>query len=147
MSKKLQAAALEQAAQKRNVFQVRVEEGVQVEDMVVPQFWSHVAKRFTMFDRIEAVSKSGEFWAEFVVLRRTDTAAKVKLVNFVDLTQEDYSDLNNVLASEYFVQFLGESEWCVVQRGLKGNTVVLKNLPTEKEAEKARVNHLRALAA
>lgn len=136
-----------QAVQKNNHWQIRVEAGVTVDDIVHPHFWRHVAKKFTDFDVIDVVAKDNSYLAELRVLRHTDLACKVVLTNFIDLTQIDYSDLAATINNEYFVKFQGAEEWCVMRKTDKGTDMVLKGFASEKEAERQKALHIKAIAA
>lgn len=145
--KKLSYANLHRLEQKINQHFMYAEDGVTPDDIVHPHFWSHVAKKLHPYDLIHVVAKDNSFTAVFQVIRKTDTAAKVVMKDYTDLSTLDYSDLAGSLTNDYFVKFMGAKEWCVIRKGERGNDVILEGFPTEKEAEKQRLLHIKALAA
>lgn len=145
--KTLSQSSIFQSDQKNNRWQIRVDAGVTIEDLIHPHFWKHVAKKFTDYDLIDVISKDNSYIAELRVLRHTDMAVKTVLTNFIDLTKIDYSDLASTMQSDYYVKFMGADEWCVMRKTATGADAVLKGFPSEREAEKQRALHIKAIAA
>lgn len=145
--KTLPMADLQRMEQRINQHIIYVAEGTTPDDIIHPQFWKHTAKKLNPYDLVHVIAKDGTFTALFQVIRRTDTAARVVMKDYTDLTNLDYSDLTTTLNTDYFVKFMGSDEWCVLRKGPNGNDIVLKGFPSEKEAERQKSLHVKAIAA
>lgn len=67
----------------RNFWHVTTPEDVAVEDIVKPEFWSHVTRQLKPLDRIEVVAETGTFFADLLVERVSTTGVHVTLLNAV----------------------------------------------------------------
>lgn len=86
---KLNHTRMKEAGYVRTLWVVTVEQGVTRDDMMKPEFWSHVSMQFSPYDRIEARCDDGTFFAEYLVLACERTYAKLKELSFVGLTSKD----------------------------------------------------------
>lgn len=71
----------------RTIFAVKPEFGVTVEDMLKPEYWTHVAQQLRPLCRIEAVAEDGSWFAEFMVISTSKLAANVSLMRHVLLSE------------------------------------------------------------
>ena len=75
------------AEQKRIVWHAEPAEGVTIQDMLKPVYWTHVAVKLTKGARIEAVSEDGTWFAEFYVKSANKIEAYVILMREVTLSK------------------------------------------------------------
>jgi hypothetical protein len=75
------------AAYVRNIFSATPEIGTKYEDVLKPEYWSHVAASFHPTDRIEVLSEDGSWFAELFVVSCGRNWAKVCPLRFVELSE------------------------------------------------------------
>lgn len=76
------------ASYKRNVWNVILPYEVPFDDVLLPGFWSHVAMKLRVMDRIEIYREDGTEFAELLVTLTDRVSAKVIVLNRVSLTHE-----------------------------------------------------------
>jgi hypothetical protein len=89
-------AAVKRAEFKRSVYYATIPDGVGVDDIVNSDYWVHLAPRLEQWDRIEAISDTGDFFAELLVFKvmqhsegtRTIRTPKVIVLSSHDLSKE-----------------------------------------------------------
>ena len=64
----------------RQSFRATPAAGTTVEDLLVPEYWTHVAKKFNPHDVIEVVPEDGSFFARLFVVDNANLWARVKLL-------------------------------------------------------------------
>lgn len=101
---------LEESTYARTIWCVKPEIKVTVEDMLVPGFWAHVAKRFKAGDHIEAVPDDRHYFAEFFVLAASDNWAKLVLLRETTLIKDDVE----TSTEGPIVKWGGRDKWRVI---------------------------------
>ena len=86
---KLTNARIKEAGYDRNLWVITTEMGVTRKDLLKPDYWSHVAMQLRPYDRIEARTDDGVYFAEYLVLASDRTFAKVKELSWHSLTSKD----------------------------------------------------------
>jgi hypothetical protein len=71
----------------RQQWMVNAEEGTTVEDVLDPQYWSHMAAQLQPYDRIDVLLETGEWLLELLVINRGRNWAQVHLLHKYDLEQ------------------------------------------------------------
>lgn len=113
-----------------------VPEGVEIEDIVKPEFWSHMAAYMKPYDRLEVRQEDGSWIAELVVLMTDRTWAKVQVLNKYDLQAESVA---GQAEKKHEVQWKGPHlKWCVVRLVDKS---VLKDGMDKNEAFRWMTEH------
>jgi hypothetical protein len=74
---------------KNNDHTVTVEHGVELDDILRPQFWSHIAHNFKIYDEVVVLHDEGLWYMKLLVLSCGRTWAKMKLLSKIDLTSAD----------------------------------------------------------
>lgn len=92
-ARKLMPPRMKLAEFARSVFQVRPELGTTVEDILAPEFWTHVAGQLQPRARIEVETEDMAWWAELYVvavepLPGNKFHARVVPLRMIDLTAE-----------------------------------------------------------
>ena len=133
--------ALGLAEQKRQDWVLDVPEEHTTEDLCDPAYWSHVAARFQMFDRIEARSDTCKWVAELMVVQAGRNWARVKLIVVHDTTAT-----KGVPSTEpkHAVRLRGPKKWSIVR--IKDNVVIQENIATEVDAMAALQQYEHTLA-
>ncbi len=89
-------AAVKRAEFKRTVYYATIPDGVSIDDISGSDYWVHLAPRLEQWDRIEAISETGDFFAELLVFKvmqhsegsRTIRTPKVIVLTNIDLSKE-----------------------------------------------------------
>jgi hypothetical protein len=90
-----------------------IEADVTVDEILVPEFWAHMAAQLKPYDHIEARAEKGEWVADLVVLGCDRTWAKVALKAKYNLTTKDVS-LSH--AQKHTVEWKGpQHRWGVIR--------------------------------
>lgn len=77
------------AEQRRVVHLVTPPETVSLDEMLRPDFWTHVARKLREGDHIEVQPLGRAFYAELLVLGRSDFDASVAVLRHVDLQSRE----------------------------------------------------------
>lgn len=133
---KIIAPQFKEAEYIRRVWCASPEQGVTVEDMLVPSFWAHVAKQLRAGDRIEVVAKDGAWFAELFVRSASDNGAKVAVLRAVKLTEEVLA----VESEDYEIKYRGNAKWSVVRKSDKA--VLADGQETKEQAAEWLADHL-----
>lgn len=115
-----------------------VPEGVTIEDVQKPEFWSHMAQQIKPYDHIEVRAEDETWIAQLLVLRTDRTWAKVHLLKHYELTGA-IATAN--IESKYEVQWKGpQKKWCVIR---KSDNAIQKENCEKTEAIAWMDNHER----
>jgi hypothetical protein len=129
---KLLQNRLLQAEFTRTVWTATPEPGTTLDEMVVPEYWAHVAKSIKAGDRIEVTSSDKEWFAELFV--RSVAANDVRIyvlrsVNFSEKPAPAAEAADNGLD----IKHRGAAGWSVVRRSDK--QVLFERGATKADAE------------
>lgn len=117
------------------------EPDVTEEEYKNPIFWSHVAPKFTEYDRIEIRPESGEWIAELVVTEVSRSWAKVFQIQRYELTGVTTKKFDR---GEFDVSWGGPHQrWRVIRRA--DNQIMTQQLPNRRAAESWVDNYENAL--
>lgn len=121
----------------------RAEEGMELDTMLAPSFWSHVAGRLKPLDRIEIVPDGGKYYAELMVLVTDAKTARVKTLRYEVLEEVSPEDAES---DSHMIKWRGPAAKFGVVR--KDDGAVLKDgFPTKEDAAAYMREHLKAFAA
>jgi hypothetical protein len=118
----LRTDALREAEYERATWVAKIERAVEFQEVLKPGFWAHHSNKFRPWDKIEARSEDGTWFAELLVLDCSRTWAKVHPLCHVKLSTPDTSQslanmqeaLNEGLKT-YEVKFRGPRGWSVLR--------------------------------
>ena len=126
---------LQQVAFHHNEWCADVEAGIQVERILNPDFWAHVATKLKRGDIIRVIPQDMSWFAELLVAGSTKVAAHVIPLRIQDLTEKKSKiasddDTGNAL---YFTKWRGpRALWCVLRRS--DNAVLAEKLGSKDMA-------------
>lgn len=126
---------IEECSQVRTIWHIKPESSVDVEDLLDPDYWAHVAKQVRAGDRIEAVPEDRHYFAEFFVLGSSTNWVKVVLLRKRDLVKDN----NPIEKDGFVVKFAGQHKWRVEKDG----QVLSKMHDDQASAAKWLSNHLK----
>lgn len=126
---------IEESTYARTVWEVKPEPAAKVEDLLVPEYWAHVAKRMRAGDRIEAIPDDRHYFAEFFVLGAASNWAKLVLLRHTVLIKDNQPMSKN----GYIVKFAGAHKWRVEKDG----SVLSKGHDDQKAAAAWLANHIK----
>lgn len=117
--------------------------GTTLEDVLQPEYWSHVARNLRTGHRVEIFAADGSYWAMLIVRAAGTRDAVVQTLQHVELGPQ--SDIV-VAPSAYEVKWRGPSKkWGVVRR--EDNEVIRDEFAVKEQAAKWMKNHIQSLAA
>lgn len=126
---------IEEAVAARNIWQVKPEIAAEIEDLLDPNYWAHVARRMRAGDRIEAVPDDRHYYAEFFVLAASTNWAKLILIRKVTLIKDNAP----IEKAGYIVKFAGKHKWRVEKDG----EILSKNHDDQKSAAAWLADHIK----
>jgi len=101
----------------RNTFLCTAFERTTPQQMLLPEYWAHVAHQMRPRDRVEAWANDGTWMAEFVVLDASRAWARVQLLNVHHFTTSDQARTQADAMNPYEVTHRGpHSQWSVVRK-------------------------------
>ena len=109
-------------------------------EIVNPKIWVNVASRMEMFDEIRVVDENGSFMARLFVTYASGHNIRLKVLEYHVFEVENVHDAHE----EFSVRNRGVHKWCVMQAD--NAEPIFKGIPTKIEAEKAKIDHMAALA-
>lgn len=65
---------------------LNVPHGTEIEDVVAPEYWAHIAQKMRPYDHVEVRAEDGSWVAQMLVLGCDRNWAKVQVLNKFDLT-------------------------------------------------------------
>jgi hypothetical protein len=140
----LQAIRRTLAEQRRNIWHIEVDAGIEPNEMLAPSYWAHVAREFRQADRIEAHAEDGAWFAEFLVQDAGTNWAKVACLRAVKLETIN-PDRRGVILPGHTVGFGGNfAKWRVVRDVDKH--VLRDKFPSEGDAFAWLSNYAKTVA-
>lgn len=131
------------AEYERQDWVVNAEFGTNIQDVLDPAYWAHVASRFKPYDHIEVRSEDGSWIAKFLVLGCDRTWAKIHLLSEHKLTTTDIS-LSQAI-KKHDAQWRGpEHKWSVIR--LSDKEVIKVKFDSKEEANRWIVEHEKVVA-
>lgn len=138
----LNPARMKECEFERTCYVMTAHEETLPEDLLNPDYWSHVAEKLRPWDKIEARADDGTWYAEFIVLETSRRWAKVCLLFSVALTTKDVS-LSQSAKDEYSVEFKGPMrKWSVIRKS--DSAMIHEGEQTKDGAYQWLANRLKA---
>lgn len=122
-----------------NTFRAVPEHGTKMEEFMQPEFWAHIAAQCKVFDKIEVIPESGEYYAMFVVVSASKTGLRVKPVIRVDLTNSDELAVDKDLDAKWMGP---HAKWCVVRKA--DGAIMYRDMASKEEATLKLAEHISA---
>ena len=137
--KRIEPVRFELAEFGRSVYRAVTPLGDTIEDILQPDYWSHVWKRLRPLHRIEINPDDGSFYAELIVRSVQRNHVVVAAINFVELGEKIELPPE---ASAYRVEHAGPPEKFRVMRG---QDVLRSKIETYEGAVNWLKAHLKSL--
>lgn len=144
--KKLTSSRFRGAEFKRNAWRASPANGETLEDVMKPEYWTHVAAQLRPLDRIEVVPEDMSFFAELLVTKCDRLFAKTVVITHVPLTEEAKPAAKPVPAGngvEYKVEWKGGAKFCVIR---SDGEVISKGHAAKEDAQTALDEYLKQAA-
>lgn len=113
----------------RTVWGAQPEPGTTLEEMLLPEYWAHVAKTIKPGDRIDVTAADGSWFAELFVRGVTPNAVCVAVLREVRFNDSDAPATGGVT-----VKHRGGAGWSVVRD--KDKVVLFEGGATKEDANK-----------
>lgn len=143
MPRQLLPMRLGLAEYKRNTWCVYPENGVTFEEVMNPDFWSHVAKQMKPGDRVEVWAEDGTWWAELLVRDTRALAVLMGVISKIDFKSAREPKKN--AKPPYYVDWKGPHRKFAVVRDAD-NEVIKDGFAVKDDAELYAREHEKALA-
>lgn len=119
--RQLSPAKLKRAEFERQTYRIYPEYPTALEDVLKPEYWSHVGKTLRHYDKIEVVFEDGSVYAELLVMDCGPQWAKVAILSLIDLREakadaETVRESQEVSKAPYKVEWKGPNmKWTVIR--------------------------------
>ena len=117
---------LEQSEYARTIYRITPGPSIKKEDLIDPDYWAHVALGLRPGDHVEAVPEDRHYYAELFVLASAKNWAKVKLMRYVELIEDN----DDSVEEGFDVKWAGRAKW----RVLRGQDVLSEGHDTKPQA-------------
>lgn len=135
---KINETRVQLGEQARNVHRVIAVAGTTLEQILNPEYWSHIAKnRLRIYDLIEVLVEDGSAYYELLVVSVGRTEAHVALKLQMDLQTVAQGALS---PSDYSIKWSGPH---TKHRVLRGTDVIKDGFESKEYAEQWLKNHLQ----
>ena len=126
---------IEEAAYGRNSWRIVPVHGTPLEDVLMPGYWVHIAKRLKPGDLIEVDAEDFSSWALLKVRDADDYTA-----NVVVIIRKDFEATKKMVspADDYTIDFKGPIH---KHRVLRNGVVLKEGISTKAEAQKWSIDH------
>lgn len=136
MATKLIADGIKLAEHARNLHRVTPDAGTSLEDVLKPDYWSHVGAKIMQGDRVEILPADGAWYAEALVVSCSRIHVKLAvLMHKVFFEQKKAEEGKEAPKKEPFeIAFKGpQRRWSVIRT--KDATYVKEGFATKEEAQ------------
>ena len=100
----------------RTVYTATAFENTVPEDLLDPEYWTHVAEQFKPFDKVEVRADDGSWYAECLVLETSRRWTRMHMLSKHNLTTGDVS-LSQTKMQEYAIEWKGpHKKHCVIRQ-------------------------------
>lgn len=114
-------------------FSVTVPFGVEIEDVLTPEYFGNVAPRLTPYSKIRVRTDDGSWYAELLVLSVGRVWAKTFPLIYEKLTTSDVEITESDRSDKYKVMFRGPHlKWCVIHK--EDGSALREQMDTKREA-------------
>ena len=128
----------------RTVWSATLEPGTELEDVLKPSYWTHVAAKLRKGDRIEAIAVDGSSYIELYVRASNKIETFVTLMREVKLGKPKPA-AKEVESPDYYVKFAGGAKWRVMRK--EGNAILEEGIATKEAANIWLEAYLKDIAA
>ena len=132
---KLTPDRFKQAEYTRNIFAMTPAPNTEVEHLMKPEYWSHVARQLNPTDRVEVIAEDNSWFAEVLVMSTGPNWARVKLLRYTPLAEKSAKADAPVTNPQFDVNYGGVSAKHRVVR-LSDKSVIKDGFATKAEAVK-----------
>lgn len=133
---KLPYANLQQAEYVRHIWDATPEPGTTTEDIVKPEYWLHLVKKFKKGDFIEMMSAEGDWYAKLLILSVLPSGIVVHL-----FPVEQIGAVAKQIDSAYKIVLGAKKTWRVIRKS--DNVVMVEKLDLRSQAESWLETHLK----
>lgn len=114
---RLNMPRLQEAQFGRTEWLVTLEPGVKFSTLLVPTYWTHVAKKLKPWDKIAVRTEDSTFYAELLVVYAGKFDAKVKEIAYLDLGGIQQEVTPDLVLRDHIVKYGGpRTKWRVIRR-------------------------------
>lgn len=132
-SKQANSGSFREAEYLRTIWQETPQVGTQIEALLLPEYWCHVASQLRPGHRIEVVPQDGAFYAELFVTAVSSNRATVKQLAYVDLFAEGETQASADVESKHKVQWMhGALKFSIIS--LMDNEIIKSGFTTKADA-------------
>lgn len=141
---------LKRSEYERTEYRVKTKEGETLEDVLAPEYWTHVGYKLRPFDKIEVVFHDGSRYLELIVVDCAKLWAKVAIIVDKSLADEAGDAIAKREAEDgegpYFVKFVSPTlRYCIIRRS--DNQRVAEGYAGKKEATDKMLEFIKTMAA
>jgi hypothetical protein len=122
-----------------------VPEGMSKDEVMHPQFWTHIAPKVRAYDVIDVRAEDGRYWAQLLVVRASLKEVVVRMYNYVDLDPA-LAQMEDLKIEGMLVAWKGAHDKFVVIRD-QDKVIVRTGIDSRSQAIQEAIQYARNIAA
>lgn len=127
-----------------NAWDVTVERGTILEDVLDTDYWKHIAVKLRPHDTIEVLAEDGSWYARLLVINADRLWARVFKLEYHDLTNS-HEGMPKTQEEEYDITWTSMGKYALIKKGGQGLPSLKDGFQTKLEALTWLDGHLRTL--
>lgn len=141
---RLNAPRIQEAQFGRTEWLITLEPGVRYETILVPTYWTHVAKKLKPWDKIVVRTEDSSFYAELLVMYAGKFDARVKEIVHLDLGGIQQEVTPDLVLRDHLIKYGGpRAKWRVIRR--EDGVVIRDGFNQQHDAKSWLDIHLKRL--
>lgn len=129
----------------RNSWDVIAARGVTIANVILPEYWLHVATKLRPTDKIEVIAEDGTWYAQLLVVNADRTWAKVFVLMHHDLTKATENTPARA-EDEYDVEWTPAGKWTITKKTQKGQPPLKDGFLSRLEAYQWLDGHIKSIS-
>lgn len=135
MSTKLIADRIKLAEHARNLHRVAPDEGTTLEEVLRPDYWSHVGFKVAQGDKMEIMPADGSWYAEALVVSCSRIHVKLIVLSHKVIFEQEKKEVKESFKPPFEIAFKGpQRRWSIIRT--KDKTYVKEGFSEKEEATK-----------
>lgn len=144
LTKKLPNARIQVSGYLHNKWDVTADRGTLLEDVLNPDYWTHVASQFKPQDQIEVLCEDGSWYARLIVINADRLWAKCYKLEFHDLTT-GFENMPSRMEEDYVVDWNAIGRYFIYKKSQRGEPPLKDGFETRLEAYQWLDGHLKSI--
>lgn len=136
---------LKQADYVRNIWRVSPKLDESFDDVLKPEYWSHVYANLQKGDIVEVMPEDSSYFARLVVRHVLSRAAVMGVLEKKEFDNVKQINTEIQVKNHFYIKLRGPKGWCVMRSS--DDACLVEGIGSRDEAEEALYSYIKKLAA